>query len=464
MKPKKGQEIEIKIDSLVYGGSGIGTFEGFKVFVEGACIGDSVLARVFKVKSSFAEAKLLKVLKESPLRIAPRCAHFGVCGGCKWQFLRYSEQVKIKEEQVRNAITRIGGLNGNLVLPIIPCAEEFFYRNKLEFSFALGSNGQINLGFFPLGYHYEVTNLKECFLESVEAVEIVSAVREFANASGVSSFDAHNGEGLLKELTVRESKSTGERMIILTINGAAKRGFSEKIKKDFVGLFNEKWNVKSIFLQTVTQAKGNRTRLEYERIFGAESITESLKLASGKILNFDILPDAFFQTNTRQAEVLYSKVVEMAGLSGKETVFDLYSGTGTIGLFCAEKAEKVIGIEINEDAVLSAKKNAMENHIGNAKFHLGAVEDILEEVADKPDVLIFDPPRAGLTEKIVETAAGFGAEKIVYVSCNPTTLARDLKFFAASGYETLAVQPVDMFPQTHHVECVGVMERSVRKV
>jgi 23S rRNA (uracil1939-C5)-methyltransferase len=298
-------------------------------------------------------------------------------------------------------------------------------------------------------------------LESPEAAEIIAAVREWANASGVSSFDAHDSTGLLKELTVRESKSTGERMIILTINGAVKREFTEKISRDFVGLFCEKWNVKSIYLHTVTQAKGNRTQEEYKLIFGEETISESLKLLSGAELKFSVLPDAFFQTNTRQAEVLYSKVVEMAGLSGAETVFDLYSGTGTIGLFCAGSSKKVIGIEINEDAVLSAKKNAMENHIGNIEFHLGAVEDVLTDLVDKPDVLIFDPPRAGLTEKIIETATRAGAEKIVYVSCNPTTLARDLKFFAEAGYETLAIQPVDMFPQTHHIECVGVMRKKL---
>ncbi|MFA5792433.1 MAG: 23S rRNA (uracil(1939)-C(5))-methyltransferase RlmD [Candidatus Gracilibacteria bacterium] len=450
MKPKKGQEIELKIDRLVYGGEGIADFEGFKIFVDAVCPGDLALTRVIKVRSNYAEAKLLKIVKESPLRIKPKCKHFTTCGGCKWQFLPYEEQVKIKEEQVCDAITRLGGLDAKLVQKIIANSTEFFYRNKLELSFGKGKNGEMELGFYPPGYHHEVCDLEECFLESEEVAKIVKIVRKWANDYSALG---------LRSLTIREGKNTGERMLILTVSDAEFEASPFDAKESFKELFSKNKSVSSLYLSKVSQIKGQPTVITDVFLAGKETLNEVLLLPEGEKLSFEILPGAFFQTNTVQAQVLYAKALELASLTGSEIVFDLYSGTGTIGLFCAHKAKKVICVEINESAVKNAKFNAEKNGIENVEFYLGAVEDKLDGLKEKPDIIIVDPPRAGLGEKVVETVSKFDAKKIVYVSCNPATMARDLKQFGTLGYKTELVQPVDMFPQTHHTECVSLLTR-----
>lgn len=455
MKPKKNQELTLKIDALVYGGSGIGQVEGFKVFVEGVAPGDTVEARMTRVKNSYGEAKPLKILEASPLRIEPRCKHFGVCGGCKWQFLDYADQCKVKEQQVKDAVERIGGLSPELVKSIIPNESPWFYRNKMELSFGSSPDGKAMLGFYPPGYHYEVFDLEECFLQSTLLPEIVKKVRDFANEHAIPVYNSHTHEGLLRSLTIREGKNTGEAMVILTTSTGV---FDHK--NAFADLFKDDPRITSVYWNSVYQVPGQPTWIEENLLTGKEFLTEALILENGQRLEFDILPQAFFQTNTKQAEVLYSKTLEMAELSGEEVVFDLYCGTGTIGLFCAHKAKQVIGIEVNESAVESARSNALRNKITNANFYLGGVEQRLEGLKEKPHVVIVDPPRAGLGDKVVEQCAAFRADKIVYVSCNPTTLARDLKRFAELGYTTKIIQPVDMFPQTYHVENIALLTRA----
>jgi 23S rRNA (uracil1939-C5)-methyltransferase len=457
VKPKKNQELELKIDALVYGGNGIGQVEGYKVFVDSVAPGDSVLARMTKAKSSYGEAKLLKVLQPSALRIEPRCKHFSVCGGCKWQFLDYAKQCDEKEQQVKDAVSRIGGLPVSLVKPLIPCVEPWFYRNKMELSFGLSASGEAMLGFYPPGYHYEVFDLEECFLQSELLAEIAKKVRDFANEHKIPVYNSKTHEGLLRTLTVREGKNTGEVMVILTTSTGV---FDHK--DGFVALFENDPRISSVYWNSVYQVPGQPTWIEENLLAGKASLTETLMLETGVQLEFDILPQAFFQTNTKQAEVLYSQVLLAAGLTGEEVVFDLYCGTGTIGLFCAHKAKQVVGIEINESAVESARGNAQRNKISNVSFYLGGVEQRLEELGKssvaKPDIVIVDPPRAGLEGDTVEKVAAFRANKIVYVSCNPSTLARDLKLFAEKGYTVASIQPVDMFPQTHHIECIAVLD------
>lgn len=451
---KKGQEISLEIESLVFGGRGISEFEGKKVFVDGVAPGDKVTARVTRVKSKYAEAVLVAITEKSPMRVDARCKHFETCGGCKWQFLPYEEQCKIKEQQVKDAVSRIGGLSGDLVGQIIPNADPWFYRNKMELSFGVDSENTAMLGFYPPGFHFEVFDLEECFLQSTTLAEIAGKVRDFINDSAIPVFNKETHEGFVKNLIIREGKNTDEIMVIL-VTGAG--DFAEK--DAFCDLFDEK--VTSIYWIKVFQEKGRKTWSEEELLYGKECLTEVLHLPGGRKLEFDILPQAFFQTNTKQAEILYSKVVEAAGLTGEEVVFDLYCGTGTIGLFCSDRAEKVVGVELNPSAVESAISNAKKNGILNAVFFTGSVDAVLANDGkhfDKPDVVIFDPPRSGLGEKVVAQAADFRPGKIVYVSCNPTTLARDLAQFAELGYETKSITPVDMFPQTAHVECVAVLE------
>lgn len=459
MKPKKGEEITLKIDSLVYGGNGIGQVDGFKVFVENVAPGDTISARMGKVRSHYGEAKLLKVLEPSAQRIPAKCKHFGVCGGCKWQFLNYEDQCAVKEQQVKDSIQRIGGLPVDLVQPIIKNSTPWFYRNKMELSFGYSLDMKVMLGFYPPGYHYEVFDLEECFLQSELLAEIVKKVRDFANKYKIPVYDSRTGAGLLKTLTIREGKNTGEVMVILTTSAEA---FA--FKNEFMALFEDDARISSLYWNTVFQVPGQATRIEEKLLAGKKALMEKmiLKGAAGdeQELDFDILPQAFFQTNTKQAEILYSKVVELAGLTGKELVFDLYCGTGTIGLFCARFARAVTGIELNASAIENARDNAQKNKIENINFLLGDVQQRLGELKEKPDVLIVDPPRAGLEGDVVAQCAQFGAKKIVYVSCNPSTLARDLKLFTELGYKVETVQPVDMFPQTHHTECVTLLTHS----
>ncbi len=452
MKPKKGEELELKIDSLVYGGSGLASFGGYKIFVEDTAPGDMVRAKMRRVKSSYGEAEALEVLVPSPLRVEPRCPHFSVCGGCKWQFLPYEEQLKVKEQQVRDSVERLGGLSGDLVQSIMGNESPWYYRNKMELSFGPGPDGKAMLGFYPPGYHFEVFDLETCFLQSELMVEIVKKVRDFAHRYEIPFYHSGSHEGVLKTLTIREGKNTGEVMVILTTSTSL-----FDYVEEFKALFEDDARITSVYWNSVYQVEGQPTWTEENLLLGKESLTEALVLEDGRRLEFDILPQAFFQTNTLQAQRLYSLVMEAAGLSGKETVFDLYCGTGTIGLFCAHKAKEVVGIEINEAAVESARSNARKNKIQNVSFNLGSVEARLGGVSQRPDIVIVDPPRAGLGEKVVESTAAFKASKIVYVSCNPTTMARDLKQFAELGYKTESVQPVDMFPQTHHVECVALL-------
>jgi len=452
MQLKKGTEIEVKIDSLVFGGRGIGEHEGRKVFVDGVVPGDLAKVSLKKIKTNYAEANLLEILEEGPSRIKAKCKHFDTCGGCKWQFIPYEEQCKVKEQQVRDSIERLGGLPGDLVQPIIPNSDPWNYRNKMELSFGIDAEGMAMLGFYPPGYHYEVFNLEECFLQSPLIAETVKKVRDFANEYNVPVFNKDTHEGLLRNLIIREGINTGEIMIILVTSPGEFGRIDE-----FTDLFDE--SVTSIYWNKIYQMKGRRTRIEEELLRGKPELLEVLHLENGHSLEFGILPQAFFQTNTKQAEVLYSKVLELADLNGDEVVFDLYCGTGTIGLFCAHKAKKVIGIEQNPAAVESAIINAKQNKIENAEYILGSVDAQLKGLDHKPDVVIVDPPRSGLGDKVVGQCVEFGASRIVYVSCNPTTLARDLKKFLELGYSTKSITPVDMFPQTSHVESVVLLHK-----
>jgi 23S rRNA (uracil1939-C5)-methyltransferase len=456
-KPRKHEELELTIDKVVYGGEGLATHNGFKIFVEGTAPQDSVLARVKKVRGSYAEAQVVELLKPSPQRCATRCQHAAVCGGCKWQFLPYETQLATKQTHVRDSLERIGNLPGDLVLPILGCSEPWFYRNKMELSFGKSPEGEAMLGFFPSGYHYEVFDLQECFLQSPRLAEIAARVRTFANAHHLSVFDGRTQEGLLRSLVIREAKNTADLMIILNTSTAL-----FEFQEAFAALFDD-LSVSSVYWNSVYQIPGQPTWIEENLLKGKATLTEALILENGARLEFDVLPQAFFQTNTKQAEVLYAQVLELAELTGQETLFDLYCGTGSIGLFCAHRAKSVVGVEVNESAVDNARANAQRNGIKNAQFFLGRVEDRLlglKNSAERPDVVIVDPPRAGLGADVVQALSEFEAPRLIYVSCNPTTLARDLKEFKQVGYETRSVRPVDMFPQTYHIECVCLLEKA----
>ena len=461
-----GDEIELTIASLAFGGEGVARVQqGEKplvVFVEDVVPGEQVKVRIVTKKRNFARGIVQALIKPAEIRVKPKCKHFGPvqnngCGGCTWQFLDAAQQLHFKEQQVREALQRIGNIQADVVLPIIG-GQPWYYRNKMEFSFSRTPEGELSLGLHVKRRHYDVIELTECFLQECFVGELVQKVRTFfQKLDQAKSLDP---EMRLHSFTIRVGKNTGQIMLIITAENG-KENFMEDFKKlalDFAA--EEKLNLGSIAFVQINNYKGSRKTFEEKIVHGKATIEETLHLADRRELRFEISPQAFFQPNTSMAEVLYAKAVEAAGLTGKETVFDLYCGTGTIGLFCAGKALKVYGIELNASAVENARANAKLNGIDNIEFVVGDVQQALAGIADKPDVVMVDPPRNGLAPKVVEMVADYGAPRIVYISCNPTSLARDAALFGKRGYTLISVQPVDMFPQTYHIENVALFNRN----
>ena len=448
---RKGEELELRIDSLAYGGSGVGRVDGFVVFVRGGLPGDRVRARVTKTKRGFAEAVAESVLEPSGERVEAPCRHFGTCGGCRFQDLAYEAQLAAKEQQVRDALVRIGRIAEPPLEPIVPAASIYGYRNKLEYSFTAGEEG-VELGFHRAGRWDEVVGIEECLLTTDLGNAIRLAVRDWAREERLDAYDQATGSGYLRHLVFREGRNTGQVLVMLVT--APGERFETGYLVDVLRQFPE---VRSIHW-AINDTPSERTNLPTALLFGDEAIEEEMLG-----LRFRLRPGAFLQTNTEMAERLYELAREFAGLKGDENVFDLYCGTGTIGLALAGQASTVWGLEISEEAIACAIENAELNGIENAHFFAGNVGQTVEELvveAGAPDVVVVDPPRAGLAGKALRRTGGLGAERIVYVSCNPTTLASDVKVLADEfGYELRRCRPVDMFPHTPHVESVSLLER-----
>ena len=448
---RKGEELELRIDSLAYGGSGVGRVDGFVVFVRGGLPGDRVRARVTKMKRGFAEAVAETVLEPSPDRVEAPCRHFGTCGGCRFQDLAYAAQVAAKEQQVRDALVRIGRIAEPPLEPIVPAASIYGYRNKLEYSFAVGDEG-VELGFHRAGRWDEVVGIEECLLTTDLGNAIRLAVRDWAREERLDAYDQATGSGYLRHLVFREGRNTGQALVMLVT--APGERFETAYLVDVLRHFPE---VRSIHW-AINDTPAERTNLPTALLFGDEAIEEEILG-----LRFRLRPGAFMQTNTEMAERLYELAREFAGLTGDENVFDLYCGTGTIGLALAGQSRTVWGLEISEEAIACAIENAELNGIENAHFFAGNVGQTVEELVEEagpPDVVIVDPPRAGLAGKALRRTGALGAERIVYVSCNPTTLASDVKVLGDEfGYELVRSRPVDMFPHTPHVESVSLLVR-----
>ena len=453
---KRDDELELTIDSLAYGGNGVARLDGFVVFVRRGLPGDTVRARVTKVKRGFAEALATEVLTPSPQRVEAPCAHYPACGGCRFQDLDYGVQAAAKEAQVADALRRIGGFRlgeegAPQLEPIVPASSPFFYRNKMEYSFTQTPSGPA-LGFHKAGRWDEVLEVEKCWLTSDLGNGIRNAVRDWSREEGLVAYDQEEQTGYLRHLVVREGRNTGQALVMLvTAKG-------EKFDADyFVEVLRRFPEVRSIHW-AVNDQPSEVTNLPSRLLWGDDAIEEELLG-----LRFRIRPNAFLQTNTEMAERLYELAIEYAGLTGSETVYDLYCGTGTIGIAMARNALTVWGVEISEEAVACALENADLNGVGNAAFFAGNVGQSLEELAERAgpaDVVVVDPPRAGLAGKALKRTGRLGAGRIVYVSCNPTTLASDLKVLRDEyGYELLRVRPVDMFPHTPHVETVALLER-----
>jgi 23S rRNA (uracil1939-C5)-methyltransferase len=445
-RPRRGDELELTVDRLAYGGAGVARTEtGYVVFVRGAVPGDRVRARIGKSKRSWAEAELVEVLEPSPERIEPKAAH----PGAPWQVLPYERQLEEKETQVRDALERIGGFEAPPVEPIVPAEERFRYRNKLEYSFGNDESGELVLGFHRAGRWDLIDDVEDDILASERINEVREAVKAWCREEGLDAWDRDDQLGLLRNLVVREGRRTGQvQARVVTSPGTEFR----------VDALAAATPVDS-FLWTRAEGVGETTRGgETQVVKGPAVLEEEL---SG--LRFRISPDAFFQTNTEMAETLYRTAVQLAGLSGREKVLDLFCGIGTISLVLALDSAEVWGVELVEDAVADAIENSKLNGIDNARFFAGDVRLVMRELLEKsgkPDVVVVDPPRAGLSQKVVRRIIEAEAQRIVYVSCNPTTLAPNARQLVDDGgYRLSAVRPVDMFPQTPHIECVALLER-----
>jgi 23S rRNA (uracil1939-C5)-methyltransferase len=448
----RDQELELTIDSLAFGGNGVGRLDGFVVFARGGLPGDTVRARVTKVQRRHAEAIVTDVLVSGPQRVDAPCTHYPACGGCRFQDLAYDAQVAAKEQWVADSLQRLAGLAAPPLEPIVPSASQFGYRNKMEYSFAQHDGGP-TLGLHRAGRWDEVLQIDECWLTTDLGNAIRNRMREWAREEKLQAYDQETHEGYLRHLVVREGRNTGQALVQL-VTARGERFDRERL----IEVLTEFPEVRSIHW-SVNSGVAEVTNLPTEVIWGEDAIEEQI---GG--LRFRVRPNAFLQTNTEMAEQLYGIAREFAGLQGGETVYDLYCGIGTIGLSMAANALTVWGIEISEESVACAIENQELNAIGNTAFFAGNVGEVLSDLrarAGDPDVVVVDPPRAGLAGKALKRLGEIAAPRVVYVSCNPTTLAGDVKRLGdVYGYRLARARPVDMFPHTPHVECVALLEHA----
>ena len=454
----------IKLVSAGAKGVAVGrTEEGKTVLVTGAVPGDVVNARVKKSKSKYFEAEVAEIIEKSPFRVEPKCIHFGVCGGCKWQNLAYEKQLDFKQDEVFNHIKRIGGFEDFETQPILGSTEEYFYRNKMEFSFSnarwltqyeISSEENFGnrdaLGFHIPGMWSKILDLKECWLQEDPSNAIRLAVKQYAVANGLEFFDVKEQTGFLRTLMLRQN-SKGEWMVLFQLFREEK----ENREKLFDFLLSGFPQIKTLVYCINSKQNDSIYDQNVETYFGDGFLMEEM---DG--LKFKIGPKSFFQTNYKQALELYRKTLEFADLKGDEVVYDLYTGTGTIAQYVARNAKQVIGIESVQEAINAAKEHAELNGLSNCTFYCGDMKDIFNDefLANHPkaDVLITDPPRDGMHQKVVEQILKLAPEKIVYVSCNSATQARDLALMK-DQYRLVKILPVDMFPQTHHVENIALL-------
>jgi 23S rRNA (uracil1939-C5)-methyltransferase len=437
-RPRRGELLDLDVNSLAYGGKGIARRNGYVVFVAGALPGDRVRAEVTKAKRAYAEASTQEILRPSPDRVPPRCDHGGEpCPGAPWQSLPYEQQLHHKQSQVRDSLVRLGGLEDFQLDEIEPAGEQWRYRNKLEYSFG-ERDGELVLGFHARGRWDLIVDAEDCRLASERNNARRNELRDWARSAGLPAYDRRSREGVLRNLVIREGRRTRQLQSRLVTSPA-------EIPRPPVDL------------HTIVEGSGGGTDGPTGAL-GEEHLEEEL---CG--LRFRISHSAFFQTNTEMAERLYGIAAEMAGLTGSERVFDLFCGIGTLGLSLASRAGEIWGVEIVPEAIVDAEENARLNGIENARFRAGdarkEIRPLLDE-AGRPDVVVVDPPRAGLSKKVVRRVIECDAPRIVYVSCNPTTLAPNAAQLSEAGYRVRRVKPVDMFPQTPHIECVALLERT----
>lgn len=447
---KINENYTVTIEDLTHEGEGVAKVDGFPLFIPDALPGDEMVVTVTRVRKNFGLARKETLLNPSPNRVNPLCESFNQCGGCQTMSLDYPIQLIYKEKRVSDSLKRIGKVH-TPVKPVLGMKEPWNYRNKAQFPIGL-SHQKLAIGFYRQGSH-DIVDTQQCHIQHPIIETVVRILRGFLKNQRISLYNEATGTGLVRHLVTKVGFATGEVMVILVINGKQlpqSQVLVEALQQQVEGLV-------SVVLNENTKRTNVIMGRENQVIFGKAFLTDQLHH-----LSFQISPHAFFQVNPAQTEVLYNKVLDMAALTGNETVLDLYCGIGTISLFLAQKARKVIGIESVEPAVEDARANARLNGITNAEFMAGPAEKLMPQLVQsgiQPELVVVDPPRKGCDEAVLQAMVQMQPDRIVYVSCNPATLARDLRILEDNGYQTMEVQPVDLFPHTSHVETVVLMYR-----
>ncbi len=461
MTVKKGQELELQVTGLAFGGRGLARVDGLTVFVDQTAPGDRVLARVVRSKKSYAEARLIRVLAPSALRVQPPCAYSGICGGCKWQFLDYSEQLRYKRKHVREALEHIGLLQGVTVHPTLPSPLVFGYRNKMEFTCAdrrwlmpseidqPGIDPNFALGLHVPGTFHKVLDTAACLLQPDMGNRLLAEVRRFLRNSPEPVYGLRTHEGFWRFVVLRHSVDRDEWMVNI-VTAAEKRPAVEPLARQLMAAYPKVVSV----VNNITARKAGVAVGEHEILLGGAPVIRD-RIAA---FEYEISANSFFQTNTRGAAQLYAVVKRYARLTGAETVIDLYCGTGTIAISLSGAARQVVGLEIVAGAVADAERNCRLNGVDNCRFVVGDIREALATVAERPAVIVIDPPRVGMHADVLQQVLARAPQRIVYVSCNPATLARDIGVLK-DAYAVREIQPVDMFPHTFHIEAVARLEK-----
>lgn len=474
MSFEKNSIVTVKIEDIGTEGEGIGKVDGYTLFVKDAVVGDLVEAKILKPKKNYAYARLEKVLEQSPHRVEPKCAFHRQCGGCQIQAVSYERQLQFKQDKVRNNLLRIGGFAPELVdsvmEPVVGMDQPYHYRNKAQYPIGKDKEGKPIAGFYAGRTHSIIANT-ECYLGHKDNKQILEIVLKYMEQNHISSYDEETGQGLLRHVLIRTGFTTGEIMVCLVINGRGKGEFlpaQDKLIQELVRIPG----MTSISVSINTERTNVIMGKEIHTLWGQPTIRDVIHVRdmdkegypfTGEELTFKISPLSFYQVNPEQTEKLYSLALSYAGLTGEETVWDLYCGIGTISLFLAQRAKQVYGVEIVPQAIEDAKENAVRNHLPNAEFYVGKAEEVLPEKYEKEgiyaDVIVVDPPRKGCDDACLQTMLKMQPKRIVYVSCDSATLARDLKILCEGGYELKRVRPVDQFAHTVHVESTVLLQR-----
>lgn len=475
MAYEKNDMVTVTIEDVGMEGEGIGKIDGFPLFIKDAVVGDTVEAKIIKSKKNYAYARVEKVVTPSPFRVEPPCKSHRQCGGCQIQALSYDRQLAFKQDKVRNNLLRIGGFSeeevDRVMEPVVGMENPLRYRNKAQYPFGTDRQGNPITGFYAGRTHSIIPNT-ECYLGREENREILQVILDYMKEYHVNAYDEETGKGLIRHALIRTGFYTREIMVCLVINYKGKQeSYLPRQDKLLEKLALIK-GMTSVSVSINTERTNVIMGKEIHTIWGSDTITDKIRVRdtgkvdmpyTGEELTFSISPLSFYQVNPMQTEKLYSLALEYAGLTGKESVWDLYCGIGTISLFMALRAKEVYGVEIIPQAIDDARQNAVRNHISNAEFFVGKAEEVLPAAYEKeeshPDVIVVDPPRKGCDEKCLDTMLKMAPFRIVYVSCDSATLARDLKLLCAGGYRLERVRPVDQFAHTVHVETICLLSK-----